>query len=51
MNTPGFRRILLATDGSKQAAEAVTASFAQASSGGVRVVHACSLELVAQRIP
>jgi nucleotide-binding universal stress UspA family protein len=47
MQTKGFHRILLATDGSAQAgaAVAVTASFAHASSAAVRAVHVWSLEV------
>ncbi len=47
MKTNGFNRILLATDGSVQAAAAVavTASFAHASSAAVRVVHVWSMEV------
>jgi nucleotide-binding universal stress UspA family protein len=47
MKTKGFHRILLATDGSAQAAAAVavTASFAHASSATVRAVHVWSLEV------
>lgn len=46
MESHGFDRILLATDGSRPAAtaEAVAASLALASGGRVRVVHAWSLE-------
>lgn len=46
MNPQGFRRILLATDGSAHAAaaEAVARSFAHASSAAVRVVHVWNLE-------
>lgn len=47
MQRQGFRKILLATDGSNQAKAAVdiTAQFARASSGSVRVVHVWSLEV------
>jgi len=47
MKTQGFRRILLATDGSAQAAAAVAvaASFAHASAAAVRVVHVWNLEV------
>lgn len=47
MNAHGFHRILLATDGSAQAASAVAvaASFAHASSATVRVVHVWNLEV------
>ena len=47
METKGFHRILLATDGSAQAAAAVavTASFAHASGAAVRVVHVWNLEV------
>lgn len=47
MKTKGFHRILLATDGSAQAAAAVAvaASFAHASSAAVRVVHVWSMEV------
>jgi nucleotide-binding universal stress UspA family protein len=46
MESHGFDRILLATDGSRPAAtaEMVAASLALASGGSVRVVHAWSLE-------
>lgn len=47
MNSQGFRRIVLATDGSDQAEAAVgvTSSFARASGGSVRVVHVWNLEV------
>jgi nucleotide-binding universal stress UspA family protein len=47
MGKQGFKRILLATDGSEQATAAVgvTASFARASSASVLVVHVWNLEV------
>ena len=47
MTTQGFSRILLATDGSEQAAGAVNVamSFAWAAGGSVRVVHVWNLEV------
>lgn len=46
MKNGGFKRILLATDGSEQAEAAgrVVISFARASSADVRVIHVWSLE-------